>query len=147
MGNVAKFHQIGEVAKEAKTSVDTIRFYEKLGLLSRAPRSPGGFRLYSRDSIDKLKFIRKAQELGLNLSEIKSIIQCSQQGLTPCCDLVRQLFARKIRDFTAKIEELQEMKRNLETLLSEWIPPGKAKKKVYAVCPQIEKEPKKKKRR
>lgn len=135
--------QIGEAARETGTSIDTVRYYEKVGLLDKPIRSVGGFRLYARETIEKLRFIKKAQALGLTLTEIKGIMQCSKEGLKPCCDLVRRLFTKKIDEFESKIKELQKMKRDLETLLSEWISPKEARKRSYAVCPQIEREPKK----
>lgn len=139
--------QIGEVSKEVRTSIDAIRYYEKLSLLEKPVRSVGGFRLYPRETIDKLRFIKKAQALGLTLGEIKGIMQCSKEGLKPCCDLVRKLFTEKIEDFETKIRELQKMKMDLESLLSEWISPREAKKHTYTVCPQIERESKRKRRK
>ena len=139
--------QIGEIAREAGASIDTVRYYEKLELLDKPIRSDGGFRLYPKEAIEKLRFIKKAQALGLTLGEIKGIMQCSKEGLKPCCDLVRKLFTTKITGFEDKIRELERMKMDLETLLSEWVSPKEAKKRSYAVCPQIEKEPKKKRRR
>jgi DNA-binding transcriptional MerR regulator/peroxiredoxin len=139
--------QIGEVSRETGSSIDTIRYYEKFGLLERPIRSIGGFRLYSGESIEKLRFIKKAQALGLTLGESKGILQCSQEGLKPCCELVRKLFTRKIDEFESKIKELQKMKKDLEALLSQWVSAKEARKRSYAVCPQIEREPVKKKRR
>jgi len=138
--------QIGEVARETGASIDTIRYYEKLGLLEKPSRSEGGFRLYLREAIEKLRFIKKAQGLGLTLKEIQGIMRCSEDGLKPCCDLVRRLFTKKITEFESKIKELQRMKRDLEALLSEWIGPKEASKRSYTVCPQIEREPKKRRR-
>jgi len=138
--------QIGEVARETGASIDTVRYYEKLGLLDKPIRSDGGFRLYPKEAIDKLRFIKKAQSLGLTLSEIKGIMRCSEEGLKPCCDLVRKLFTEKITELESKINELQKMKKNLEALLSEWIGPKEANKRSYTVCPQIEREPKKRRR-
>lgn len=134
--------QIGEVSGETGFSIDTIRYYEKEGLLEKPPRSEGGFRLYGREAVEKLRFIKKARALGLTLDEIKGIMRCSQEGLGPCCDLVRRLFTKKVGEFEAKIKELQRMKRDLESLLSEWIRPREARKRSYAVCPQIEREAK-----
>jgi DNA-binding transcriptional MerR regulator len=139
-------YQIGEVAKASETSIDTIRYYEKLGLLEKPVRSMGGFRLYSKEAIEKLRFIKKAQALGLTLGEIKGIMQGSKEGLKPCCGLVRKLFTGKITEFESKIKELQGMKKDIETLLSEWVSPKETKKRSYAVCPQIEREPKKKRK-
>ena len=138
--------QIGEVSQKTGASIDTIRYYEKLGLLEKPTRGEGGFRLYSKEMIGKLRFIKKAQALGLTLGEIKGIMQCSKEGLKPCCDLVRRLFTKKVVEFESKIMELERMKKDLETLLSEWISPKEAQKRSYAVCPQIEKELKRKRR-
>ncbi len=138
--------QIGEVARETGASIDTVRYYEKLGLLDKPIRSDGGFRLYSKEAIEKLRFIKKAQALGLTLGEIKGIMRCSEEGLKPCCDLVRKLFTEKITELESKINELQKMKKNLEALLSEWISPKEAKRRSYIVCPQIERESKKRRR-
>lgn len=139
--------QIGEVVRESGISVDTIRYYEKTGLIEKPIRSEGGFRKYTRESVEKLRFIRKAQSLGFSLREIKGIIQCSQEGLKPCCHLVRKLFTRKVSEFETKIQELERMKSELESLLSDWVSPKEAKKKTYAVCPQIERQPKKNRRK
>ena len=138
--------QIGEVARESGTPVDTIRYYEKTGLIDKPSRSEGGFRKYAGESVEKLRFIRKAQSLGFSLREIKGIIQCSKEGLKPCCNLVRKLFTGKISEFEGKIKELERMKRELESLLFDWVSPKEAKKKSYAVCPQIERESKKQRR-
>ena len=134
--------QIGEVARGSGTPVDTIRYYEKTGLIDKPSRSEGGFRKYARESVEKLRFIRKAQSLGFSLREIKGIIQCSKEGLKPCCNLVRKLFTQKVSEFETKIQELEGMKHELESLLSDWVSPKEAKKKSYAVCPQIERGPK-----
>lgn len=138
--------QIGEITKKTGTSVDTARYYEKLELLDKPVRSDGGFRLYSEETIQKLRFIKKAQGFGLTLKEIKGIMRCSKEGLRPCCDLVRSLFTEKIKEFESKIKELERMKRNLEGLLSHWVSPRDARKGSYTVCPQIEREPKTKRR-
>lgn len=147
MNRSKEFMQIGDLARKTETSIYTIRYYEQEQLLEKPQRSDGGFRLYSNEAVEKLKFIRKAQQLDLTLSEIKKIIQCSQEGLKPCCTLVKKLFEEKIKDFEEKISELTQIKVNLEKLLSEWIPISQAKRRSYTVCPQIEREPKQKKRR
>ncbi|MBI3276832.1 MAG: MerR family transcriptional regulator [Chlamydiae bacterium] len=133
--------QIGGASQAAGLSIDTLRYYEKIGLLEKAIRSSGGFRLYSQETIEKLRFIKKAQALGLTLGEIKEIMVCSEEGLKSCCDLVRTLFAKKIGEFDVKIKGLEKMKRRLEKKILNWVSPEKAKRQGYAVCPQIEKEP------
>ncbi len=66
--------RIGQVAQETGISIDTIRFYEKQGLLKRSPRTEGGFRLFGLSDIETLKFVRKAQELGFSLNEIRELL-------------------------------------------------------------------------
>ena len=113
-------NKIGTVAKKSGTSIDTVRYYEQLGLLPKSDRSEGGFRLYSVKAINKLLFIKRAKSFGLTLKEIKKIMRCGEKGLEPCCDLVAKLFTNKIHEFETKIKELQGMKRRLKLLLSQW---------------------------
>lgn len=140
-----KGYLIGEVSRESYVPRKTVRYYEEIGLLSPPVRTGANYRLYGKEAIEKLKFIKKAQGLGLTLSEIKGIIQCSKEGLKPCCNLVRQLFTKKIKTLETNIKEMQRMQRELKTLLSRWIPLEKAKTCSFAVCPQIERKPKAKK--
>ncbi len=119
------FLQIGQVAQKSGTSIDTIRYYEKEGLLNEPSRSEGGFRIYPKEAVDQLEFIRKAQAMGLTLKEIKKITCCGDKGLGPCCDLTVDLFTAKIDEFEGKIQELQGMKKKLKSVLGEWV--GKKK--------------------
>ncbi len=113
--------QIGQVSQKSGASIDTIRYYEKEGLLKEPARSEGGFRLYPADTVDQLMFIQKAQGMGLTLKEIKSIMCCGDKGLGPCCDMTVNLFSKKIDEFEAKIQELEEMKKKLKTVLGSWV--------------------------
>ena len=72
--------KIGQIAQETGLSIDTIRFYEKQGLLKRSPRTEGGFRLFALSDIETLKFVRKAQELGFSLNEIRELLISSTDG-------------------------------------------------------------------
>lgn len=119
--------QIGAVAKKSQTSIHTIRYYEKMGLLKIPFRGEGGFRLYTADTIEKLIFIKKAQNYGLTLKEIKQIMVCGNQGLEPCCDLTASLFTKKIHELENKIQELEGMKTRLKSVLSGWVKPKSTK--------------------
>ena len=112
--------QIGEVARETNSSIHTIRYYEKIGLIHKAARSEGGFRVYSQEVIEKILFIKKAQSFGLTLKEIKKIMCCGDKGLEPCCAMVTKIFENKILEFESKIGELQKTKKRLKALLSSW---------------------------
>jgi DNA-binding transcriptional MerR regulator len=121
MNQVSSQLQIGQVSQKSGVSIDTIRFYEKEGLLKEPARSEGGFRLYPAEAVDQLMFIQKAQAIGLTLKEIKSIMCCGDKGLGPCCDMTVDLFSKKIDEFEAKIQELQGMKKKLKTVLGSWV--------------------------
>ncbi len=112
--------QIGEVARQTGTSIHTIRYYEKIGLIHKPGRSTGGFRVYSQETVDKILFIKKAQGFGLTLNEIEKIMCCGDKGLEPCCAMVTKIFENKILQFERKINELQKMKKRLKSLLSSW---------------------------
>ena len=122
-----KYFQIGEVSRKAKTSIYTIRFYEKLGLLESPLRSSGRFRLYGEDAVRRLQFIQKAKSFGLSLEEIQEIASCGEKGLGPCCELAVRLFNRKIKEFESKINALNKTKRKLRALLTDWTNNGKRK--------------------
>jgi DNA-binding transcriptional MerR regulator len=112
--------QIGPVAKKTGSSIHTIRYYEKIGLIHKAARSEGGFRVYSQEAVDRILFIKKAQSFGLTLDEIKKIMCCGDKGLEPCCAMVTKIFENKITEFEDKINELQKTKKRLKALLSSW---------------------------
>lgn len=111
-------YQIGALAREAGLSVYAVRYYESQGLLSKVPRTAGGFRIYRESDLDKLLFIRQAQGFGLSLEEIRGILPCSPKGLEPCCDLAVRLFERKILEYETKIRELQNLKKQIRKLLA-----------------------------
>lgn len=130
---------IGELSKRTDVPTKTVRYYEDFGLLQRPKRTNSKYRLYTQKDIEKLLFIKKSKELGLKLSEIKKIVCCSQRGLEPCCHLVRNLFAKKIKEYEKNINELNKTRNRLKAKLKTWIEPTQAKKMKYSVCPQIEK--------
>ncbi len=104
--------RIGEAAKQSGLSVDTIRFYEKEGLLKGPTRTEGGFRLFSQHEIDALKFIRKAQELGFSLQEIRELLFLQGDEIESC-EHVRELLEQKVASVRGKIEELRKLQRSL----------------------------------
>src|SRR5712672_780363 len=107
---------IGQVARDTGLSIDTIRFYEKQGLLKRSARTEGGFRLFGSHDIQRLKFVRKAQELGFSLGEIRELL-ILQEDHVPACAHVKELLDRKLAAVEQKIEELQNLERSLKSAL------------------------------
>ncbi len=108
--------KIGQAAQETGLSIDTIRFYEKQGLLKRSARTEGGFRLFGSDDIQSLKFVRKAQELGFSLGEIRELL-ILQADHVPACSHVKELLDQKLTDVEQKIKELQNLERSLKVAL------------------------------
>ena len=97
-------------------SIDTIRFYEKQGLLRRSPRTEGGFRLFGSNDIETLKFVRKAQELGFSLNEIREILILRAEHV-PACSHVKDLLDQKLWAVKQKLAELQTLERSLKRAL------------------------------
>lgn len=108
--------RIGEAAKLAGLSVDTIRFYEKEGLLKCSTRTEGGFRVFGQREIHALKFIRQAQALGFSLQEIRELVFLQGDGIE-CCEHVRELLERKVASVQGKIGELRKLQKSLEKAL------------------------------
>ena len=108
--------KIGQVAHETGLSIDTIRFYEKQGLLKRSPRTEGGFRLFGTGDIETLKFVRKAQELGFSLNEIRELLILRSDHV-PACSHVKELLDQKLVGVEQKIRELQDLERSLKRAL------------------------------
>ena len=104
--------QIGQVARETGLSVDAIRFYEKQQLLKHPPRTEGGFRLFSANDVHSIQFIRRAQELGFSLSEIRGLLMI-RSGEVAACSHVRDLLRTKLGSIRAKLVELRNLERQL----------------------------------
>src|SRR6266851_3770988 len=110
--------QIGQVAQKTGLSVDTIRFYEKAGLLPRPVRTEGGYRLYHQREVADLAFIQKAQRLGFSLSEIRELFSIQRHPHEVCVH-VRDLIAQKLAVVRTKIEELQTLEDGLTGALEQ----------------------------
>ena len=105
--------QIGKASEKTGLTVDAIRFYEKERLLREPPRSKGGYRLYSERDIEHLLFIRKAQELGFSLAEVRELLLIQDERVEACTH-VRDLIHQRLSSVREKIEALQKLERNLE---------------------------------
>jgi len=125
---------IGDIARKFSLNPRTIRYYETIGLLPKARRIESGYRIYTEEAKERLEFILKAKALGLNLAEIKEIINLYEKGEIPC-EYTRAIMKKKIEDIDEKISNLTELKTKLTNLLKlkqHGIPIG-------FICPIIEK--------
>lgn len=106
---------IGRLAKQVGVNLETVRFYERRGLLPRPPRSAAGYRLFPGEAARRLSFIRRAQELGFSLTEIRELLSLRVSATANSKD-VRKRAEAKIADIEAKIRSLDSMKRTLRKL-------------------------------
>src|SRR6202022_1496875 len=106
---------IGKVARRAGIGVETIRFYEREGLLAAPVRKDSGYSLYPERVIGRIRFIRRANELGFSLKEIKELLQLRRNSSSICED-IREKAEAKIANVEAKIAMLKKMKQALTEL-------------------------------
>jgi len=104
-------HTIGKLSKATGVNVETIRYYEKIGLLPEPPRSAGGHRLYSDGHLKRLGFIRRGRELGFTLEEIRNLLGLVDGGYT--CGEVRAAALEHLANIRRKIADLKRMERTL----------------------------------
>lgn len=106
---------IGKLAGRGGVSVQTVRYYERSGLLPKPSRAASGYRIYALDAVRRLTFIKQAQQLGFSLSEIQDLLSLRMQSGTTCAD-VRQRAREKILGVSKKIEDLQRIRSALTKL-------------------------------
>lgn len=126
---------IGAVAKKSGLPVKTIRYYDEIGLLKTAGRTEGGYRVFEKDVFTRLGFIRRAQSLGLTLTEVKEFLEVHDQGNLPCSHIQVKL-EDKLAEIEEKIQQLQLLRKELSGILTGW--QSTAAKTDEAICPVIE---------
>ncbi len=109
--------RIGEVATATGVPTQTIRFYEREGLLPPPRRGTNGYRDYDPSTLTRLRFIRSGQGAGLTLVEIATILELRGEGATPCTH-VRELLSAKLLDVRQRQRELASLEGELETMIS-----------------------------
>ena len=107
----------GLLAKKANVRKETIRYYERRGLIPEPPRSESGYRQYSQDTVLRIKFIKRAQELGFSLKEIGELLSLRVDKNTTCGDF-KNIAELKISEVEAKIRALNEIKKALTKLVA-----------------------------
>jgi MerR family transcriptional regulator, copper efflux regulator len=113
-----KSMKIGEVAKRSGVGIETIRYYEREGLLQEPERRPSGYRQYDESTINRLEYISRAKELGFTLAEIRELLELSFVAHTGCVH-IRQRAEGKITDIENKIRNLQRMRRSLRSIVNQ----------------------------
>ncbi|HKF54304.1 MAG TPA: heavy metal-responsive transcriptional regulator [Blastocatellia bacterium] len=110
--------KIGELAEACGVSRDTVRYYERLKLLPRAARTQGGYRIYREADVERVRFIKQAQAVGLSLDEIRALVFEGKGGLEQC-QRVRDLLAAKLKELDALFAEMRAFRHTLMSYLGE----------------------------
>ncbi|MFE6506600.1 MerR family transcriptional regulator [Nocardioides sp. NPDC057767] len=106
-----------ELAERARVNPETLRYYERRGLLQPPPRTPGGYRDYPNSTVELLRFIKRAQELGFTLEEVEELLHLDAGG-PDSCDAARALAEARRADLEARIADLQRMQASLTDLIA-----------------------------
>jgi DNA-binding transcriptional MerR regulator len=109
----------GELAKLTGVSTDTLRHYERLGLLARPRRTAVGYRLYPAEALNRVQLVRRAMLVGFSLSELARILAVRDRGGAPC-QQVRALAASKLAQIDERMQELILLRKHLEELIAIW---------------------------
>ena len=109
---------IGQLAERSGVGVETVRFYERRGLLTRPPRPGSGFRAYPAEAVARIVFIRRAKELGFSLKEIKQLLALRVRS-PASCGRVKQRAEAKLADIEAKLIDLRRIKKTLSKLVTD----------------------------
>jgi DNA-binding transcriptional MerR regulator len=111
--------KIGEVSRKSGIAIETLRFYERQGLLGKPARTASNYRVYGPEVLERLEFIRRAQVLGLSLSEIAEVIQERESGHSPCGH-VRAIVRRRLEELDQRLKEMKQYRKELAAALEQW---------------------------
>jgi MerR family mercuric resistance operon transcriptional regulator len=110
---------IGKLAEAVGVNVQTVRYYERLGLLSEPVRTESGYRIYGGNALKRLQFIKQAQALGFSLAEIEAVLELSHDGKRPCPS-VRKLARAKLAEIDQKLKALLAYRQELAARVKRW---------------------------
>ena len=128
---------IGELAKQGGVSVQTVRYYERCGLLQQPERKPSRYRIYHDNDVHRLRFILQAKTLGFTLDEIKHILDLSQRRTCPCGE-VRKMGEQRLTELQSQIEQLTKFRDHLARAVSQWRKCPQEAPAGNAICVLIE---------
>jgi DNA-binding transcriptional MerR regulator len=111
--------RVGSIAKKAGVGVQTLHYYERIGLLPKPTRSEANYRLYCPDALRRVRFIKKAQAVGFTLAEIKQILDLKSHGQAPCRK-VTELGEKHLHDIDARLAQLRAYRRAVIQSLTSW---------------------------
>ena len=107
---------ISEVAKKSKVNIETVRYYERRRLIPEPPRTESGYRVFSLETVERIKFIKRSQELGFTLDEIKKLLAITEYEEHYDSEEILDFTTQKIREIELKINDLEKIKSTLVDL-------------------------------
>jgi DNA-binding transcriptional MerR regulator len=111
--------RVGSIAKKAGVGVQTLHYYERIGLLPKPTRSEANYRLYSPDALRRVRFIKKAQAVGFTLEEVRQILDMKNHGRAPCRK-VTELGEKHLQEIDARLSQLRAYRRAVAESLNSW---------------------------
>jgi DNA-binding transcriptional MerR regulator len=109
---------VSKLAEQAGTSADTVRYYERIGLLPEAERSASGYRLYGDEAVERLRFIKRAQRFGLRLEAIGELLDVRRRGLCPCGH-TRKLLEHRVAELDEELSSLARLRDDIASMIDE----------------------------
>lgn len=109
--------RVGELAKAAGVAPDTVRYYERSGLLPPPERTPAGYRTYDGAALERLRFIQGAQRLGLRLRDIADLLAVRDTGVCPC-EPAEQLLRRRLAELDAEMARLAALREQMQAMVA-----------------------------
>ena len=110
---------VRDVAMQAGVAPEVVRYYSRIGMIKSKRNQDNGYRLFDKKIVTEISFIRKAQNLGFTLKEIKQILSHSSSGTSPC-PMVRNIIEEHIEENRIRLDELQSMQTRMEAALKQW---------------------------
>ena len=107
---------IGDLGKATNTKVETVRYYERIGLLAKPPRSTGNYRTYGAAELNRLSFIRRARDLGFSLDQVRALLSLSGEQTSDCAG-VDQIANEHLREVDRKLADLTALRRELKAVI------------------------------
>ena len=110
--------KIGDISRITGTNVETVRYYERIGLLPQPSRTDGNYRTYAAQDVDRLKFIRHARGLGFDIADIRSLLDLSEHPERDCCE-VDQIATKHLNSVENKLRQLEQLRQELVRMLKQ----------------------------
>lgn len=128
---------IRDVARAAGLTTQAIRYYERRSLLEPSGRSPSGYRVYAPEALLRVRFIKRAQRLGLTLDEIREVLRLKFSRQSPC-DCVRKILGRRLAELKQRIAQMEKLRREIETVLRSSRGRARLPHEASVICPIIQ---------